>query len=113
MISTIVSSVMPYGHFLNVPAMGSLRHLINGFGEALDLYIYRIPLAVSGVLDLPMGIFSSFHRSLRLGLWMIFEVLLGSVPWLGSWSQLKMAFGYQSSRVGECRQNIVRNVSQV
>lgn len=69
MISTIVSSVMPYGHFLNVPAMGSLRHLINGFAEALHLYIYRIPLAaVSGVLDLPLGIFSSFHRSLRLGL---------------------------------------------
>lgn len=69
MISTIVSSVMPHGHFLNVPVMGSLRHLINGFGEALDVYIYRIPLAVvSGVLDLPLGIFPSFHRSLRLGL---------------------------------------------
>lgn len=30
------------GHFLNLPSMESLKHLINCFGGALGLYIFKL-----------------------------------------------------------------------
>lgn len=108
---------LPWGHFLNVPSMGSLRLLINFFAGTLDLCIFITAFGCGFwcALSVDQNFFPAFRGVTEwlvpgLGLQIIFQIVL-FFRW-ELWADLKWLWDIEALELGDVFRNTLREVSQ-